>query len=72
MCSRIPEVSMPDPTGAQLAVLREVLRGLMDGSLKVEADLTSMDMGKGLTPAVLQSVSKGDLEDKFWRLPRRW
>lgn len=72
MISRIPEVSMPDPTGAQLAVLREVLRGLIDGSLKVEADLTSMDMGKGLTPAVLQSVSKGDSEDKFGRLPRRW
>ncbi len=67
-----PEVSMPDPTGAQLAVFRQVLRGLMDRSLKVEADLTSMDMGKGLKPAVLQSVTNGDLEENDKRLPCRW
>jgi len=63
-------VSMPDPTGAQLAVLREVLRGLIDGSLKVEADLTSMDMGKGLKPAVLQRVSKGYLFLDWFAIPQ--
>lgn len=39
----------PDPLGQQLSVLRRALRRLIDGSLKVEADMTRMDKGRVAT-----------------------
>lgn len=39
----------PDPSGHQLAQLRVALRRLMDKSLKVEADLTRMDLGEAIS-----------------------
>ena len=39
----------PDPSGHQVAQLRVALRRLMDKSLKVEADLTRMDLGEAIS-----------------------
>lgn len=60
----------PDPTGAQLAVLRCALQGLMDGTLKVEADVTSRDSGKRLSSQVLQEVAKGYLFLDWFAIPQ--
>lgn len=60
----------PDPTGAQLAVLRCALQGLMDETLKVEADITSRGSGKRLSSQVLQKVAKGYLFLDWFAIPQ--
>lgn len=60
----------PDPNGSQLSVLRAALRGLIDRSLRVEADITSMDMSKALKPAILQKVGEGYLFLDWFAIPQ--
>ena len=45
----------PDPSGHQLAVLRQVLERLIDKSLKVETDMSRMmDMGRSTSYELIE------------------
>eukprot|EP00434_Breviolum_minutum_P003820 symbB.v1.2.003361.t1/scaffold186.1/size279346/8 len=58
---------MPDPAGLQVAVLRSALRGLMDQTLKVEADMTQMDFGKATS---YEQVADGYLFLDWFAIPQ--
>ncbi|CAJ1380800.1 unnamed protein product [Effrenium voratum] len=58
----------PDPSGHQLAVLRQVLQSLIDGSLKVEKDLTKMiSMGE---PTSYEQIQDGYLFLDWFAIPQ--
>ena len=62
----------PDPKGEQVAVLRETLKILIDGSLAIEGDLVSMSYGEGkrLTPETRKQVETGYLFFDWFAIPQ--
>ena len=62
----------PDPTGEQVAVLRQMLRGLIDGSLTIEGDLVSSSYGqlKRLTSQTRKQVETGFLFFDWFAIPQ--
>ncbi|CAK9019540.1 unnamed protein product [Durusdinium trenchii] len=60
----------PDPMGTQMAVLRDAMKGLTTGNLKVEADLTSMDVHKALHPSTYEQSANGYIFLDWFAIPQ--